>query len=626
MKRKVFNSKIEFLCNSILFVILLISTPYIYGETNSDTIESEVTDDASSQLYVLDLKISDSFLAKLKYGGDPLSQYLREQFSFDTMQLLEKYDGSALLTEALKNALIHEFDRLLHYYDLYDEQVFAGVELSDEILRLIEQNPEDKGLVHLNRFLLEQACSGDLNIILHEASSSPVHQWIAYQAKFIWSKDEIKRYLPSSWSPSIYSLDNKKITLGARLEDDEQSTEFKDCYQNHPFCNHFWNPRNGTEEGLKFFSLYQFPSESYKVVQWQSAYRRAQTLWNSALNYYKGKNYDKAYEWLGRVVHLLTDMSVPAHVNKTSSQYGYFDVHYEIPGWDGWGDPDSYENYMKTNYSNWYAENRNYSAYSFGNLLDLFSSMALMAHRFDSNDASGEVDQGKRRSGGFSINELREIGNSLMPEAMKHVASLYWLFWNQTEIYRAKTLTSVTVSGPPWVNENSYGDFTATARFSDGSTPNVTTSASWSVNSKYAAMDSSVKGRLRTYSVSSNQSVTVTASYTYNGVTKSGSIQVTIKDVPRTLMSVTVDGSPSVNESSYGDYKATAKFSDSSTPNVTTSASWSVNSKYAAMDSSVKGRLRTYSVSSNQSVTVTAKYTYNGVTKSGSIQVTIKNR
>jgi hypothetical protein len=184
-----------------------------------------------------------------------------------------------------------------------------------------------------------------------------------------------------------------------------------------------------------------------------------------------------------------------------------------------------------------------------------------------------------------------------------------------------KTLSSVAVSGPSSVTENTSGTYTATATFSDGTSSNVTIGAIWSENS--SATTISTAGVLSAGSVSSNQSVTVTAAYTYNGVTKSGTKAVTIVDVPKTLNSVTVSGPSSVNENAMGSYTATATFSDSSSSTVTTSVIWSENS--SATTISATGVLSAGSVSSNQSVTVTASYTYNGVTRSGTKAVTVVN-
>lgn len=252
----------------------------------------------------------------------------------------------------------------------------------------------------------------------HDASSSPVHQWVADQAKNLWSVPEILDKLPQDWSDDIVTLDSYEILYGTRYEDEEYSAEFSGCWAWHPYCNHFWNPMNPDhpyDEGLV-----------YGGKQWQSAYRRAQTLWDSHVipSYAEGR-ISEAYEWLGRVVHLLTDMSVPAHVNKVSPNWGRFDIH--IPAVD----PDSYEDYVKSslNYKTWPASGSMRYAPT---LYELFRSMAEIAQRFDSNDADGYEDAGTRRRDGLTTEELREIGDVLMPEAIRHVAGLYHLFWDLT--------------------------------------------------------------------------------------------------------------------------------------------------------------------------------------------------
>ncbi|MCG3141134.1 MAG: Hercynine oxygenase [Anaerolineae bacterium] len=111
---------------------------------------------------------------------------------------------------------------------------------------------------------------------------------------------------------------------------------------------------------------------------------------------------------------------------------------------------------------------------------------------------------------------------------------------------QSPTLTSVAITdGPDSVNENSSANYRATAYFSDGTnqtTEDVTSFATWSVNpTTYAEMDSSEKGRLNTKSVTSNQAVTVSASYTTGGVTKTGQKTVTIVDVPVSGDIITID-------------------------------------------------------------------------------------
>lgn len=86
-------------------------------------------------------------------------------------------------------------------------------------------------------------------------------------------------------------------------------------------------------------------------------------------------------------------------------------------------------------------------------------------------------------------------------------------------------LTSLGVSGPAAIAENGSGQFTATAYFSDGSLLNVTATASWSENSSATTVAS---GLLSAGSVGSDTTVTVSASYTAGGITKSASASVTI--------------------------------------------------------------------------------------------------
>jgi len=277
--------------------------------------------------------------------------------------------------------------------------------------------------------------------ILHK-TDPPVHQWAAYQAKFIWSNAEMSGHLPGSWSNSTSTLDNYKILYGLRMEDDDNASDA--CYPldscspcsgwdwdsgysgNHPYCNHFWDPDGGPDAGLNVFGR-----------QWQSAYRRAQHLWDEKVTpLYQSGQLDQAYYWLGRIAHLLVDLSVPAHV--------HLDTHPVV---------ESYESYMGEynddvsnhyNFAQWTASGLASPA---SNLFSLFQDIAEKADEFDSNDASGESpghkeghnDAWETQNGVYgwydtSYAECRIHGNTLMPEAIRHVAGLYKLFWQSTHV------------------------------------------------------------------------------------------------------------------------------------------------------------------------------------------------
>ncbi len=98
---------------------------------------------------------------------------------------------------------------------------------------------------------------------------------------------------------------------------------------------------------------------------------------------------------------------------------------------------------------------------------------------------------------------------------------------------QAVTLTELTISGPMAVNESSSANYTATATFSDGSMADVTDQASWSDDSAFA--DIGTDGVLTTFSVGSDQLVTITASFTSDEVERSDDLAVVIEDLSQQI-------------------------------------------------------------------------------------------
>ena len=171
-------------------------------------------------------------------------------------------------------------------------------------------------------------------------------------------------------------------------------------------------------------------------------------------------------------------------------------------------------------------------------------------------------------------------------------------------------LTSVTVSGPSSVNEGGTGTYTATGTWDNGTTAAI--SPTWSENSTYASISSG--GVLTASAVTSNQAVTVTASY--GG--KTGTLSVTIVDVAATLTSIAISGPSSVNEGGTGTYTATATWSDGTTTSVTPTWSTSLGTISAG------GLFTAPTVTANQTATIGASYT-SGVTRTASASVTVVN-
>ena len=92
-----------------------------------------------------------------------------------------------------------------------------------------------------------------------------------------------------------------------------------------------------------------------------------------------------------------------------------------------------------------------------------------------------------------------------------------------------KSLTSLSITGPATVLESSTATYAATASFSDGTTQNVTATATWSESSSYASI---AAGVLTTAAVPSDQTVTISSRYTSGGVTRTATLPVALQNVP----------------------------------------------------------------------------------------------
>jgi len=89
------------------------------------------------------------------------------------------------------------------------------------------------------------------------------------------------------------------------------------------------------------------------------------------------------------------------------------------------------------------------------------------------------------------------------------------------------TLTGLSINGPSSVNEYGTATYTATATWSDNSTTTVT--PAWSVNLQMASI--SPGGVLSCQTINNDQAVTVSATYSAGGITKTGTMDVTLTNI-----------------------------------------------------------------------------------------------
>ena len=122
-----------------------------------------MTERAGDNLFNMDeLKDPEGLIVKLRNGSDPLSNYVREQFSSKTKEMLETYNDSHPPSNSLRKALLDELNKLLEKESFYKEELFAHVELTKEIKGLLLKNFQDREVIRLNRLLMESVFPQEL--------------------------------------------------------------------------------------------------------------------------------------------------------------------------------------------------------------------------------------------------------------------------------------------------------------------------------------------------------------------------------------------------------------------------------------------------------------------------------
>ena len=289
---------------------------------------------------------------------------------------------------------------------------------------------------------------------------APVHEWIALQAyKTLASgplKTELQQYLPTDDASAYYAADfpsapevpwtlvgpgsviykptawvgcgvgpASTALIEGTFEEDEPA-----CYngpdQEH---SHYWDPDGGYNAGFYIPALGTA----------NSALADAQDRFTQAVALYPATK-PAAYYYLGRAIHLLADMSVPAHT--------LLDEH-GAP-WPIGSGPDDYENYTATD-NNYKAITSAqsvmdslreppsaYLAQGDPDLTRLFYTLAKKAKDFDSDSVNGvstEFGNGKynHRDGEIHASDLQTVYQpNLEARAVGFTAALYELFWKRT--------------------------------------------------------------------------------------------------------------------------------------------------------------------------------------------------
>jgi uncharacterized protein YjdB len=187
---------------------------------------------------------------------------------------------------------------------------------------------------------------------------------------------------------------------------------------------------------------------------------------------------------------------------------------------------------------------------------------------------------------------------------------------SSTQTVTAATLTSITITPPnPSIPAGIQQQLTAIGNFSDKTTQDLTTQVSWSQDDATIAQVSNITGTQGLVTGLSVGSTPITA--TLNGITGSTTVNVTVHIVT----SITVlPADPSLAKGATEQLSATCNFSDNTTGNCTSQASWTPGNPAVAQVSSFSPTEGLVTGTGVGSTSITA--TLNGVQGSTTVTVT----
>jgi putative peptidoglycan lipid II flippase len=111
----------------------------------------------SSRFSAGDIRDARYLARQLREHLDSLSEFLWSQFSPATREALSASEGAEFGGRDLRAELARELNKVITGKPIYAPSRFAEVTLSGTAQELIEEGPAGRGLVHLNRLLLEEA-------------------------------------------------------------------------------------------------------------------------------------------------------------------------------------------------------------------------------------------------------------------------------------------------------------------------------------------------------------------------------------------------------------------------------------------------------------------------------------
>ncbi len=198
-------------------------------------------------------------------------------------------------------------DKTKVIFEWKPERIEESVKFEVEVFSEADENSSNNSKTTY-KFLLEER---DGLYVLHKVEPRPVHQWIAYQAKNVWSTSELVSHM-DDYPNSVWDNGNdpyldkygyssaggvdgnpEGILIGAG-EEDKDTTDDDYCsytipyiytFYEGPACWHFWDPDVPQDGEYDYGWTCPFGDLICELDQYGSNYNRAQQLWNNKVTW-----------------------------------------------------------------------------------------------------------------------------------------------------------------------------------------------------------------------------------------------------------------------------------------------------------------------------------------------------
>lgn len=185
-------------------------------------------------------------------------------------------------------------------------------------------------------------------------------------------------------------------------------------------------------------------------------------------------------------------------------------------------------------------------------------------------------------------------------------------------------LVSIAIVGVTELEENSVATYSVMATFDNGTTTGVTPTTFTSSNPG-AGQFNSASGVLEVGELTTDQTTTISATYLFNGVTKSATKSVHCIDLTVYPASAIIIGPNSVDEHSTTNFTLRVTYSNSTQVDVKVT-DWKSSDEEAGSINATTGEfIAAVNLFEDKSTTLTASYTLEGRTVSGSKQILVKD-